>query len=237
MSRPGSRSAAGDAFLTPRVLAWLAAGWAAAAVLAVLFARRDLALSQAAVALPGSHDDYSFWWLVNFYGEIPSWIAIGLAALAYLGSLTVSSWKAALSRFRPHLLFVLFTAALGPGLLTQGLKALFNRPRPDDVLGFLSVFVIGPADHDRSFPSGHTAMAFVLLALAFLVPKTKPRRRALAAAVFALWGCAVGLARVVYGVHYPSAVLFGALLTLAAEIVLWGAVFRRRIAAAPPAAK
>jgi membrane-associated phospholipid phosphatase len=218
--------------LTPRVLALLALLLAAAAVLTVVFVRHDLALSEAARAIPGSHDAGSFWWLVNFYGEVPTWTVVGLAALAGLGSWLVRPWRAALARFRPHLLFLVATAALGPGLLNQGLKALFNRPRPDDVLGFLPAFVIGPADHDRGFPSGHTAAAFVLLALAFLIPRTKPALRLLAGAAFALWGGAVGLARVVYGAHYPSDVLFGALLTIAVEIALWAAFFRRRTGSA-----
>lgn len=219
-------------FLSPRVWAALLLGLAAAAVLAVFFARHDLAFSNAVQALPGAHDDYSFWWLINYYGEVPTWTLVGAAALAYLGSFASRRWGSSLARFRPHLLFLLYTAALGPGLLGQGLKALFDRPRPGDSLGFLRVFLIGPADHDNGFPSGHTAMAFVLLALAFLIPRTRPRLRALAGAVFVLWGVAVGLARVVYGAHYPSDVLFGALVTLTVEIVLWGAVFRRRVGAA-----
>lgn len=207
-------------------------GLVAVSLAAVWVARHDLALSDAARAIPGAHEDFSFWWLVNFYGEVPTWTVVGLAALACLGSRLVRPLKASLGRFRPHLLFLLGTAALGPGLLNQGLKALFNRPRPDDVLGFLPAFVIGPADHDRGFPSGHTAAAFVLLALAFLVPRAKPLLRTLAGGVFVLWGCAVGLARVVYGAHYPSDVLFGAILTVAVEVVLWRAVFRRRTGSA-----
>jgi lipid A 4'-phosphatase len=217
-------------FLTPRLTVILALGLAAAAVLAFLFAHHDLALSAAARALPDAHADFSFWWLVNYYGEVPTWTVIILAALGYLGSLAIPKGRRILARFRPHLLFLVCTAALGPGLLNQGMKAFFNRPRPGDGLGFLTVFVVGPAGHDNSFPSGHTAMAFVLLALAFLVPRTKPVLRALAGGGFALWGIAVGAARVVYGAHYPSDVLFGALVTLSVEIILWAAVFRRRIA-------
>lgn len=216
-------------FLTPRVLAVLLLGLAAASVLGFLFARYDLALSDAARALPDAHADYSFWWLVNYYGEVPTWTTVVLAALVGLGSFLVPRWGRALAGYRPHILFFIGTAALGPGLLNHGLKALFNRPRPGDALGFLKVLVIGPADHDNSFPSGHTAAAFVLFALVFLIPRTRPLLRALAGTGFFLWGAAVGAARVVYGAHYPSDVLFGALVTLTVEIVLWGAVFRRRV--------
>jgi membrane-associated phospholipid phosphatase len=220
-------------FLTPRVLAVLGLILAAAIVLAFFFARHDLALSEAAQALPGSHADYSFWWLINYYGEAPTWTIVILAALAYLVSFVSGRPAKSMARFRPHLLYLLSTAALAPGLINQGLKALVNRPRPGDGLGFLPLFKIGPAAHDNGFPSGHTAAAFVLLALAFLVPRSKPLLRALAGTGFIVWGIAVGVARVVYGVHYPSDVLFGALVTLSVEIILWGAAFRRRIAAAP----
>lgn len=219
-------------FLTPRVLALLVSGLLVAIVLAFIFARQDLALSSAAQALPNSHADFSFWWLVNYYGEVPTWTIVIMAALTYLASFVSGRLEKTLARYRPHLAFLLLTAALAPGLLDQGLKAIIRRPRPGDGLGFLPLFKIGPAAHDNGFPSGHTAAAFVLLAMAFLVPRTKPVLRAVVGAGFFIWGAAVGLARVVYGVHYPSDVLFGALLTLTVEIVLWGAVFRRRIAAA-----
>jgi undecaprenyl-diphosphatase len=214
------------------VIAVLVLGLAVAAVLAFQFARHDLALAEAAQALPNSNTDHTFWWMVNYYGEVPTWTVVTLAALAGLLSFVSGRLKKALARFRPQLLFLVCTAALAPGLLNQGMKAIFNRPRPGDGLGFLPLFAIGPADHDNSFPSGHTAAAFVLFALVFLIPRAKPLLRALAGAVFFLWGAAVGVARVVYGVHYPSDVLFGALLTLGVEIVLWVTVFRRRVAAA-----
>jgi membrane-associated phospholipid phosphatase len=220
--------------LSRRRLALLAFGLIAASVLAFFLARHDLALAEAAQALPDSHADYSFWWLANYYGEAPTWTIVILAALAYLASFVSGRPAKAMARFRPHLLFVILTAAVAPGLITQGLKAVFNRPRPGDGLGFLPLFHLGPAPHDNGFPSGHTAAAFVLLALAYLVPRSQVGLRRLAAACFVAWGLAVGLSRVVWGVHYPTDVLFGALITILVEWGLWAGWFRKRIEAERP---
>ena len=74
-----------------------------AIVLAFVFARHDLAYSEAAQALPGSHADYSFWWLVNYYGEAPTWTIVILACLTYLASFVSGRLEKALARYRPHL--------------------------------------------------------------------------------------------------------------------------------------
>lgn len=220
-------------FFSPRVMAALAFGLVVFALAAVVFGRYDLSLSDGAQGIPGANNDHSFWWLVNYYGELPTWAMIGLAVLA-LGLSWTETFRQKLGAFRPHLVYLLATAALAPGLIGQGVKAIINRPRPGDGLGFFPLFAFGPGGHDNSFPSGHTAMAFVLFALVFLIPRANRRLRVLAGAGFFLWGVAVGISRVVWGAHYPSDALFGAGISLAVEIVLWAAVFRRRVAAAGP---
>lgn len=218
-------------FFSPRVKAVLVFGLVVFVLAAVVFGRYDLALSDRAQGIPGANNDHTFWWLVDYYGELPTWVTISLAAFA-LGLSWTDSFRRKLGAFRPHLVFFLTTAALAPGLIGQGLKAIVNRPRPGDGLGFFPLFAFGPSGQDNSFPSGHTAMAFVLFALVFLIPGANRRLRALAGAGFFLWGAAVGISRVVWGAHYPSDALFGGGITLAVEIVLWAAVFRRRVAAA-----
>jgi len=225
---PGSST-----FLSPRVLAALTFGLVVFALAAVVFGRFDLSLSDGAQGIPGAHNDHTFWWLVNYYGELPTWVVIGLAVFA-LGLSWTDTLRQKLGAYRPHLIYFLSTAALAPGIIGQGLKAIFNRPRPGDGLGFFPLFAVGPSGHDNSFPSGHTAMAFVLFALVFLIPETNRRLRVLAGGGFFLWGVAVGISRVVWGAHYPSDALFGAGISLAVEILLWAAVFRRRVAGAGP---
>ena len=90
------------------------------------------------------------------------------------------------------------------------LKNGFRRGRPQSRLaGFRSHVV--PAD-EFSFPSGHTSAAFVTAVLLswFYPPLSLP--------VF-LWAAAVGLSRVLLGVHYPADVLAGAVM---GTLCAWG---------------
>lgn len=93
------------------------------------------------------------------------------------------------------------------------LKHLIKRPRPADALESLSAF-IQPADR-FSFPSGHTAAAFVM---ASLLSVFYPPVMLLALGLAVM----VGLSRVLLGVHYPSDILAGATLGVScAMFALW----------------
>jgi membrane-associated phospholipid phosphatase len=214
----------------PRPAIWLGALFFTifAAVAAAVLARHDLALARWAQSLPRAHDNYTLWWFVENFGEIPTWTVVSLAAVFFALSYRIGRWR----RFRPALAFVLLTELIGPGLFNLVLKYTINRPRPGNGLGFFPLFAIGPDRTDNGFPSGHTASAFVLLALAYLVPRSKPVLRRLAAGFFMAWGLAVAVSRVIWGVHYPTDVLFGALITIAVEWLLWTAWFRERVEAA-----
>jgi undecaprenyl-diphosphatase len=101
-------------------------------------------------------------------------------------------------------LFVI--AATGTGfVLSTALKAVYRRPRPEDVYHLVQV-------HTTSFPSGHSMMsAVVYLTLGALLARQLAERRlkfyVLAVAVL-LTGM-IGATRVYLGVHYPTDVLAG----------------------------
>jgi len=83
------------------------------------------------------------------------------------------------------------------------LKHKFKRNRPQDYLADFQAR-IKPSDQ-FSFPSGHTAAAFVMaIQLMLFFP-------AFALAGF-IWAIAIGVSRVALGVHFPGDILAGALL-------------------------
>ena len=103
---------------------------------------------------------------------------------------------------------------------SEGMKAIYGRPRPDLVPHESIVY-------SASFPSGHSTLAATTyLTLAVLIASLEPRRRTKAMVyVLSLALLAtVGLSRVYLGVHWPSDVLggwcLGATWALAAWVVL-----------------
>ncbi|MCC3152752.1 phosphatase PAP2 family protein [Hymenobacter sp. BT770] len=101
--------------------------------------------------------------------------------------------------YREALVFALSVGgAMG---LTQVLKALFARPRPELWLS------IKPAQH-YSFPSGH-AMDTAALAAAISFLLWQYRAHWLGWTVGPLFALSVGWARMYLGVHYPSDVVAG----------------------------
>ena len=105
-------------------------------------------------------------------------------------------------------LIVFITAMAGSIILNQVLKHLFHRARP----------VIHRLIEERgySFPSGHSMMSVTFYGiLAVLLWRHIPNRtgRNLLVLVAALLVVAVGTSRIYLGVHYPSDVLGGYLVS------------------------
>ena len=102
-----------------------------------------------------------------------------------------------------------------PSLASNLLKRLVGRSRPPifDSVGSLSFHPFANNFYYESFPSGHTTTAFsAAMVLGFLTPKWRW--------LGLLYATAVGLSRLVLGVHYPSDVFGGILLgTLGAYAV------------------
>ncbi|MFC4309270.1 phosphatase PAP2 family protein [Steroidobacter flavus] len=116
-------------------------------------------------------------------------------------------------------------ATAGGALSNVGLKAIFERSRPEHLHGFASA-------SGWSFPSGHSSGSFIvygLLAYLIVIHSTPRWHWPVAAAAMMLIVC-VGFSRVVLQVHYFSDVL-GGYAVGAAWVAAWIAgleVFRRR---------
>lgn len=124
-------------------------------------------------------------------------------------------------------LFVVAALALGPGLIVNLiLKDHWGRPRPSTIAEFFGPnhyvppFLISDQCLDNcSFPSGHAALGFWLVAFALLTPPAW-RRRALWAAVG--FGAMVGLVRIAQGGHFLSDVLVSGMIVVGLTCWLHG---------------
>lgn len=112
--------------------------------------------------------------------------------------------------------FVIAATATG-FVVSAGLKALFQRPRPDMVPHLMK------AVHS-SFPSGHSMMAAVVyLTLGALLARMVADRRLkfYVLGVAAMLTALVGVSRVYMGVHYPTDVLAGWCAGLVWSTLCW----------------
>lgn len=101
-------------------------------------------------------------------------------------------------------------------VIKGGLKRLVSRTRPNVLLdeGHYEVRPLGPNEGPwHSFPSGHTAGS---VATARALARTLPRARVPAYAAAA----AVALVQIPRGAHYPSDIVAGLLVGLAAEALV-----------------
>ena len=98
------------------------------------------------------------------------------------------------------------------------LKDNWGRPRPSTIVEFSGpnhyVPPLLPSDQcpeNCSFPSGHAALGFWLVAFAFLAP---PRRRRPAMVAALVFGGLVGLVRIAQGGHFLSDVIFSGVIVV-----------------------
>src|SRR4030042_4842290 len=142
------------------------------------------------------------WWSSSFLDQILPW-------LTYLGShfgvifFILLSWI--LTKQRKVLRHLVLLYAVQSAVI-YGLKFLIQRQRPFLFLDMASKLSKGPEQIlDPSFPSAHTAYAFMM---ATLLAYWFPRYRI----IFYIIAGFIGWTRIYLGVHYPTDVIPGALL-------------------------
>lgn len=107
-------------------------------------------------------------------------------------------------------------------LMVQTFKPLWGRVRFRDLepgfSNFSAWYIPQGIPGNSSFPSGHTALAWMLLP-AFLLCGSSPLTRKFCLGLAITWGVTVGSGRITIGAHYASDVLFATLLTVVPFII------------------
>ncbi len=150
---------------------------------------------------------------IYYWGLAPAWL-IGLGSLAVIAT---AAFREVSPERKRAAVFLLALLTLGPIVLVNVLyKGHWGRPRPDQTLHFggnqpfLHVLDKGPVGNYYSFPSGHAAAGFCLIAPAFLLYRRRPRTAAVWLAFGLPFGIVVGAGRVMQGRHFASDVLWAA---------------------------
>jgi len=168
-------------------------------------------------------------WLFEF-GLRPTIVMACGAFVVLIGSWLRPAWV----QYRRACLVLVLAVALGPGLVVNGiLKPYWGRPRPRHVAMFGGAQAYHPwwrpggPGSGKSFPSGHAAMGFAMIAGAVLIPQRHGRwRRAALGAAFG-YGWLVGCGRIVQGGHFFSDVAWSGVIVVLITFVLWWRLLAR----------
>ena len=154
-----------------------------------------------------------------------------LQMLTFLGdSMVCLALLLPFARRNPTILIIaLFTAVYGT-LLSQGMKAYFDMPRPPATLEPNDFFVTGQILTRHSFPSGHSLAIFSLLTI-FYYFSTQSSTKLL----LILFGGAVSISRVLVGAHWPIDVFIGSDLGILVALAAIASAKRWRSGWALPA--
>jgi undecaprenyl-diphosphatase len=129
--------------------------------------------------------------------SLGSFTLVLLVTLGTIGYLVIDGKRAAAA--------LVLVAIVGGVILSEGLKHLFARPRPELVAHLVEV-------QTASFPSGHAMLsATTFLTLGALLARIQSRRRlkAYVISVAIALTLMTGASRVYLGVHWPTDVLAG----------------------------
>ncbi len=80
----------------------------------------------------------------------------------------------------------------------------------------------------KSFPSGHTAMGWMLLPLLLLALDKQPKTKIMVLAVVLVWGIIVAAGRIIIGAHYASDVLFSSCVAFVSFLFLYKHYYLQR---------
>jgi membrane-associated PAP2 superfamily phosphatase len=180
----------------------------------------DLSLSQRVVERSAL-----FGLLVERFGELPGWLAIVISLVVLIRG---KANRPRLQAFRPLAWTIIVLALVSPLTVTHLLKYFWGRVRfyklLEDFSAYTPFYIPAGVGVGDSFPSGHTAMGFVLSPIAFFATRAK-------GLIGAMWswplvltiGVGVGWGRILRGAHFLTDCLFsaGLALLLSALLIRW----------------
>ena len=159
-----------------------------------------------------------------FYDNL---FSLAAASLFFTLIIVITLNKIALN-FSPAVLLtskvITAMSLIGYLIFIQMIKIFWGRLRFRELNSFQSDFTEWYLPQgitgSESLPSGHAAMAWMLLPLIILLPKKNKIAKMFTAGLIVAWGIAVPLSRVVIGAHYASDVLFGSFIMIISFLVL-----------------
>lgn len=153
--------------------------------------------------------------LVSFFGIIV------IILINLLNNVNISNFQ----RYGTISRITLCLAILNPLLFVQSIKILWGRVRfrdlAPDYANYTPWYLPNGITGHKSFPSGHTAMGWMLLPIILLTLNKGWKTKVLLGAIVFSWGFVVGLGRVVIGAHYASDTLFSTGVALIGYIFLY----------------
>ncbi len=124
-----------------------------------------------------------------------------------------------------------YLALITPLIFVQSFKILWGRVRFQDLAAnytnFTPWFEIQGITGNYSFPSGHTAMGWMLLPILVLLTNNNSWQYRIIGATILIWGVIVALGRIVIGAHYASDVVFSTGLTFISFILLYNHYYNK----------
>lgn len=164
------------------------------------------------------------------------WILVAVLSIALLLIGLVLANKINIEKFRKVRKYglILIILVVSEIVLVNILKIVWARPRMrsiDSIDQFKYWFQINGLSNDnelKSFPSGHTANGFVVIAYVMFLNAAKLIRKNSYLVFAVIWGALVALSRVVRGDHFLSDVLMSCLLTFLLFLLIQKLVLRKK---------
>lgn len=149
-------------------------------------------------------------WLAIFFAEyLPYFLVVVLVALCF----REPSWRRRLY----CIAFGSLSLILSRGIMTETIRFFYSRPRPFTALGFQPL--IGETQ-SGSFPSGHAAAYFALVVVVWVMARDGAPQWKRWSMWFTGGVILMAAARVFAGVHWPSDILGGAAIGIAAALAV-----------------